>query len=249
MIIDKKEENMDFYELLKQGGFSLNSANFIPEEYKIFASLFFYVLIIVAYSIFVWRFHKFISKRDMIELNLKKYNRLNNAFFEKIFAIIFYTIEYIVIIPFLVIFWFSVFSVLIMIIAKSLDYVQILVISAAIIASIRITSYMSPDLSKNIAKIIPFTLLAIFILSNDKILDLKGFLTNLSQIPSFFNNIFMFLVFLIIVEFILRVLYSIGQFFSFLGFNKQDKLEESLKQKDMKQTDRKIPLKKLENYR
>jgi len=81
-------------------------------------------------------------------------------------------------------------------------------ISAAIITSTRITSYINEELSKDIAKILPFTVLAAFILSAN-LLDYSNIFTKLSEIPSLFNNILTFLIFIFVVEFIFRSIYSI----------------------------------------
>ena len=188
--------------------FFQNIVNSIPENQKILFSLIFYTVLIFAYSVFIWKFYRFLASRDIIQLNLSQYNYSNHPVLEKLTAIGLYTLEYLVILPFLVLFWFSIFSIFLLILSESQNTLQILLISAAIIASTRLTSYVSEDLSKDVAKIFPFTILAAFILGSD-FFNIDKIISKLSQIPSLFNDILTFLVFIFIIEFIFRGVYSI----------------------------------------
>src|SRR3989344_7653113 len=115
-------------------------ADFIPQEYQVLFNLLIYTIFIVLYSIFIWKFYKFLASKEIIHLNLKQYNHSNNPFLEKLFAVVLYTVEYLIILPFLVFFWFTIFSSFLMILSRSDNTFQILLISAAIIASTRITA-------------------------------------------------------------------------------------------------------------
>ncbi len=191
-------------------GFFQGIVNSVPEEYRILVTLFLYTFFIAIYSIFVWKFYKFLASRDIIELNLRQYNHSKYPSLEKIFAVILYTIEYIIILPFLVLFWFAIFSMFLLILSESQSAQQILLISAAIIASTRISAYISEDLSKDLAKILPFTVLAMFILGTN-FFNVDTLIMKISQIPSLFTNVLMFIIFIFVVEFILRGLHSIIQ--------------------------------------
>ncbi len=184
--------------------------NSVPTEYRILVSLFIYTFFIAIYAIFIWKFYKFLASRDIIELNLKQYNHSKYPGLEKFFAVLLYTVEYMIILPFLVLFWFAIFSMFLLILSESQSAQQILLISAAIIASTRISAYISEDLSKDIAKILPFTVLAMFILGN-QFFNLETIFLKIYQIPSLFNNVVMFIIFIFITEFVLRGIHSIIQ--------------------------------------
>jgi len=184
--------------------------NAIPVEYQLLFDLFLYTIFIAIYAIFIWKFYKFLASREIIQLNLKQYNHSNYPGLEKFFAVILFTVEYMIILPFLVLFWFAILSLFLLLLSKSQSAQQILLIAAAIIASTRITAYISEDLSKDIAKILPFTVLGLFILDPD-FFNIASMFAKVSQIPGLFNNIIIFLVFIFIVEFVLRGLYSIIQ--------------------------------------
>ena len=57
---------------------------------------------------------------------------------------------------------------------------------------------MSEDLSKDLAKIFPFTVLALFLLKPN-FLNVKNLFEKISQIPGLFNNIIIFILFIFIV--------------------------------------------------
>jgi len=88
---------------------------------------------------------------------------------------------------------------------------MVLLMSMAIIASIRIASYYKQDLAKDIAKLIPFALLAVVMVDDissvltwgDKILDL------LYLLPTMFNILIYYFVFVVCLEILLRVIYGI----------------------------------------
>jgi len=180
----------------------------IPVRYQLLFDLFLYTIFIAIYAIFIWKFYKFLASREIIQLNLKQYNHSNYPGMEKFFAVILFTVEYMIILPFLVLFWFTVLSLFLLLLSKSQSAQQILLIAAAIIASTRITAYISEDLSKDIAKILPFTILGLFILEPN-FFNIESMFAKVSQIPGLFNHIIIFIVFIFIVEFVLRGVYSV----------------------------------------
>jgi len=191
-------------------GFFQKILDSIPEDQKPLFSLIIYTVLIFIYSLFIWKFYRFLACREIIQLNLKQYNYSSHPGLEKFFAMGLYTIEYLIVLPFLVIFWFAILSIFLLVLSESQDTHQLLLVAAAIIASTRATSYVSEELSKDLAKILPFTVLATFILG-DNFFNSEHLLIKLQQIPSIFSNILMFLIFIFIVEFFLRGVYSIVQ--------------------------------------
>jgi len=171
-----------------------------------FISLFLLVLLVVIYAIFIWRFYKFISKKNIFELNLNQYNRYEHPFFAKLFAGIFYLIEYIIILPFLIFFWFTIFTLFLIVLTVNIKISNILLISATVIAAIRMTSYYKEEVATEIAKFLPLTLLAITILNPTFFSGgfIERIFSHLSQIPALGTQIINYLGFIIILEIILR---------------------------------------------
>ena len=138
-------------------------------------------LFIVTYSLFVFYFYRFLAKKNIINLNLTKYNQYEFGTVYRFFAIIFFILEYLIILPFITFFWFGILSILMLILSKGIPITQILIISASLIGAIRITSFVSEDLSRDLAKMIPLALLALAITSAN--FNIELILEELKQIP------------------------------------------------------------------
>jgi len=174
-------------------------------EIPLALTLIFFTAVIVVYSVFVFYFYRFLAKKNIIELNLNQYNQYANQAVVKFFAVIFYLIEYVIILPFLTFFWFGVLSILILLLSKGIEISTILLISAALVAAVRITAYVSEDLSKDLAKMLPFTLLAIAI-TTAGFFDINALFSRITEIPSLFSHVLYYLLFIIAVELIMRTL-------------------------------------------
>lgn len=168
-------------------------------------TLAFFTVIIVLYSIFVYFFYRFLAKKNIIELNLNKYNTYSNPTVIKFFAAFFYVIEYIVLLPILTFFWFGVLAVLTLVLSEGMSVNTVLIISAALVAAVRATSYVSEDLAKDLAKMLPFALLSISITTAAGFFDASTLATRISEIPTLFNNVPYYLIFIVGIELIMRV--------------------------------------------
>ncbi|MBT7102391.1 hypothetical protein HN935_02670 [archaeon] len=166
--------------------------------------LLFFTAVIVVYAVFVFYFYRFLAKKNLIELNLSKYNQYENPATVKFLATIFYIIEYLVILPVLTFFWFAVLAILILVLSKGLDASTILLISAALVAAVRITSYVSEDLSRDLAKMLPFTLLAIAI-TTAGFFDISALFLRIKEVPSLFSHVPYYLLFIVAIELIMRI--------------------------------------------
>jgi len=179
----------------------------LPPYLQSFLNLFILVLLISGYSIIIWKFYKFISKKNIFGLNLSKYNTAKHAFSIKLFASLLYLLEYIILIPFMIFIWFSLFTFLLFILAEEgIAVSTILFISAVVIAAIRMTSYYKKAISEDIAKILPLTFLAVFVL-NPNLLNIdfmSRVISRFSEIPSFFSQIITYLGFIFLLEIVLR---------------------------------------------
>jgi len=185
----------------------------IPVNYKPYMVLAFYILIITIYAIFIWKFYKFLARRDILNLNLSQYNRTEHPFWNKFLASALFLVEYVILLPVIVFFWFSILAVFLLLLSKSQGVAQILVISAAIVAATRMTAYYSEDLSKDLAKLFPFTVLAIFLLEPD-FFSIEKMIMRFSEVPSLLGNIFVYLIFILVLEVIMRALFTVIDLFT-----------------------------------
>ena len=184
----------------------------LPPFAETFITLFLLVVIIVVYTVFIWKFYRFTATKNILGLNLSQYNHSDHPFFAKVIAVSLYFIEYVIVLPFLIFFWFSIFTLFLIILTENLELTTILIISTTIIASIRMTAYYNEDISKELAKILPLTLLAVSIL-NPGFFDLNRVIMQLNQLVGFGSQILVYFVFIIVLEVILRFFESVFSLF------------------------------------
>jgi hypothetical protein len=85
---------------------------------------------------------------------------------------------------------------------------QILVISATLMAAIRIISYYDEDAAKETAKLIPITVLGVFLV-DPAYYSTAIVIERLYSIPSLMSLVVSYLFFIILLEWTLRVLHRI----------------------------------------
>ncbi|MFA5060715.1 MAG: hypothetical protein WC494_00155 [Candidatus Pacearchaeota archaeon] len=182
--------------------------NLFNRDYGLAFVMVFFTTVFVIYSIFVYYFYRFLAKKNLFELNLSQYNQYSSPGIVKFFAVLFYFLEYILFLPIMVLFWFGVLAILILMMAEGVETPTILLISAALVASVRITSYVSENLSKDLAKVFPFTIIAVAI-TQKGFFNVSSFLSRIGEIPSLFSNILYYLVFIVAIELLMRVAESV----------------------------------------
>ncbi|MCK4588942.1 MAG: hypothetical protein KAT77_00740 [Nanoarchaeota archaeon] len=170
------------------------------EGYLVLKPLILFVIGMLVYSIFVFKFYRFLGRRNIFELDLKKKYGVG-----KFLGVVWYGIEHILLFPLFVFIWFAVVSVLLMILGKNQTASGILLISMALVATVRITAYYHEDLSRDLAKMLPFVLLGVFLIDIG-FFDWSASWELLKSVPALWKTIVYYLVFIIALEFILRIL-------------------------------------------
>ena len=177
----------------------------LPETYQKIISVAIYITLICIYSVFTWKVHKLISRKDIISLNLRQYNSFDHPTINKVSAGILYFIEYAIILPFLVLFWYILFALVLILFSEIASIEKILLSSAAVVGSIRLLAYYNSEISAEIAKLLPFTILAITLLSH-KLMDVVRFNDLINQIYDLPRFVLYVLLFIVCLEIILRFL-------------------------------------------
>ena len=116
----------------------------------------------------------------------------------------YYFLEYLILLPILVFLWFGVFTLFLVLLTENLDLNTLLIISATIIVAIRLAAYYKEDLAKDLAKLLPFTLLGVSLTQNT-MFSFSKILGQIAGLPQFFNHIIIYLLFVMCIEFILRL--------------------------------------------
>lgn len=184
----------------------------VTEAIDVVTPMALFLLGMVIYSIFIFKFYRFLGRRDTFKLDLHKYNKATLGFIRKIFASILYVIEYIIIMPLFTFFWFVILTVLLVFLSKEQAVENILLVSGAVVASVRVTAYYDEDLSKDLAKMLPFALLGVFLV------DISFFSASnswelIKLLPGMWKIMAYYLLFIIALEFILRISHGIYSVF------------------------------------
>lgn len=162
-----------------------------------------FVIGVVLYSIFVFRFYRFVARKDVIELRLTQYaqgvERLGN-----VARILLYGVEYAVLFPVFTVIWFLVFTGFLAVLARGYTIDALLLVSMTIVTAIRITSYYTENLSQDLAKLVPFSMLGIFLVQGSEFSSLGRAFSLLFEIPGEWKTVLYYLGFLILLEFTLR---------------------------------------------
>jgi hypothetical protein len=169
----------------------------LQEGRLILEPLILFVIGMVIYSIFVFKFYKFISRRDIF--------RLSKGGHASALRKVVYALEYIFLFPLVAFFWFFVISALLSILSHVLTIGNIFMISMATMTTIRVCAYYDEDLSRDIAKLIPFALLAVFLLDIFS-LSVQAPLEILRQLPAEVATLIYYFIFIVVLEFILRII-------------------------------------------
>ncbi|MBT3985703.1 hypothetical protein HOD38_02630 [archaeon] len=180
------------------------SLNF-TDALAVIKPLFFFIIGMVIYTVFVFKFYKFIARKDIFELNLNQYNSAEQGLFKQAISVFFYIIEYILIFPIFVFFWFGILTILLAFLAEGQPLTAILLVSMALIGTVRVAAYYSEDLSRDVAKMLPFALLGVFLINITNFSYIAAF-ELLSDLPSHWEIIPYYLIFIILLEFILRII-------------------------------------------
>ena len=167
-----------------------------------------YTLGAIIYAIIIWKFYTNLSKRDLIKFNLYEFDFSSAG--GKFFHLISYFIKYLILTPILTCIWFLMLLLVLFLLAKSQTVYNLLLTSFTLIGAVRAASYYNERLSEDLAKVVPFTLLAIFVI--DPAIFTFDVITNrINELPNFLPLILRFLVVVVVLEFILRFLYEIKE--------------------------------------
>ena len=184
---------MDIY------GYLILAKNFIMD--KQFSNLFISTLFLFFASLLAWYiYYKQLARKDLFEipkLNLK-------SKFVNVLDRIIYFLKYLFIFPIYSFIWFLVFSFLLFALSKSRPIEDILFLGIIVVAATRIGAYVSEKLAEDMAKLLPLTLIAIFLI-DPKAVTLETITSSfpllLQQIP----RVAKYLLFIIAIEWLLRI--------------------------------------------
>lgn len=170
-----------------------------------------YVLGMSLYAIFVFRFYRSVAARDMFALDLSRYEGSRHRWVRRALGVVMYVAKYLILFPAFAFFWFAVLTFILTFLSRERPFGDILLIALATVSAIRVTSYYNEDLSRDVAKILPFAVLAIFLI-DASFFEISESLSALEQANEHRETILYYMLFLVVVEFALRLLRPVLRF-------------------------------------
>lgn len=182
---------------------------------------------IAAYGIFIFHFYRFIARRDIFSFDLER--RLAEGSYRSdgrrssaAPRVVAYIATKFFIFPVMVFAWFLAYSMFILLLTQDMRPDRVFFVASILIIGIRMAAYYSEDLSKDLAKIIPFAILGIF-LFDQRFFTVEDVVLNISYIPQFVVEIAAFLIIAFVLEIVLSILYLIRV--KFFGKNRKENRE------------------------
>jgi hypothetical protein len=176
------------------------------EAYETMEPLVTFVIGMGIYAFFIFFFYRMLSKRDLFSLKKSAYQETSAG------AAVAYVLKYIFLFPFFVFFWFAVLFVLLLLLSRSHDVYTTMLIAMAVVGAVRITAYYKEALSQDLAKMLPFALLGIFLvdISYFSFQDALNAAITAFNTDNFWRVLIYYLLFTIAMEFTLRVGHGIA---------------------------------------
>ena len=177
----------------------------------VFKPLVMFIIGIVIYSVFIFKFYRFVAKKNIFQLELGKY-KSDKSIFTKFMGGVLYFFEYILLFPVFTFFWFVVFALLLSFLVKQQSVQTLLLISMAIIAAIRMCAYYNENLAQDLAKMLPFALLGVFIVELN-FFSLGQQLTTFKEMMGLWDLMIYYLLFIVLLEGCLRIFHGVVRLF------------------------------------
>ena len=166
------------------------------------------VLGMAAYAMFVFKFYRFVAARDMFGLDLSQNDAVRDVAVWDLIFLIWYGVRFLVLFPAFAFFWFAVLTLILVFLSESRELSQILLIAMATVSAIRVSAYYNEELSRDLAKILPFAVLGVFIIDTS-FFNIQSSLDTLQEISTHRETIAYYLIFLVALEFGLRFVFVV----------------------------------------
>ena len=162
------------------------------------------IIAIAVYSGFVFMFYRVLAKKDLLTLDLSKYADDFGGKVKKYLRSVLFVVQYILVIPILIAFWTLVLAVILTLLSDSSDHARNALIATSVVGAVRILAYWTEDLSRDVAKMLPFAVLGVFLVGSTSV-QWNEFGALMDNLPELARSFFSSLVLLAILEILLRI--------------------------------------------
>ena len=176
-----------------------------------YLQLFLFTTGLFLYSLFVWGFYRSLSKKNLFTLDLNKYAFVEEKHkgLKKARDVLVYILKYGIVFPIYVSLWFVSLSLFILLLSSEFSLNHILLSSIVIVSATRAMAYYNENLAADLAKLIPFALLAVLI-TNPNFFSMEFTVQRFLEIPTMAQQMLQFVIFSVFLEWGLRILSSIN---------------------------------------
>ena len=171
-----------------------------------------YIIGLAVYAVFVFNFYRFVASRDMFAFDIYRFDESRYRAIRSFFHIVGYILKYLIVFPLFAFFWFAVLTLMLTFLSQGRDFGDTLLIALATVSAIRFSAYYNEDLARDLAKILPFALLALFLI-DVSYFNFVDSLEMLNEVNSHLEAVVYYLLFLIGLELVLRFGFGFGMWF------------------------------------
>ncbi|MDY6965743.1 MAG: hypothetical protein SVM80_07220 [Halobacteriota archaeon] len=176
----------------------------LPDAYVTLKPFAVFAIGIAIYSVFIFKFYRFLAKKDIFRLKYDKYVEEEGTIKVSFGGALLYIFKYIILFPLVAFSGFLFLSALLLLLAKDQEVSNIMLISMAVVSAIRMTSYYNEDLSRDLAKMLPLALLGVFLVDSTYF-SLSVTSEKVMMVQESWKSIIYYLFSIIGLEFILRL--------------------------------------------
>ena len=187
---------------------SINFDSFVAEVLPVFAA----IVGIVIYSTFVFKFYRFLASKDLIDVDLSQYSEGFTGFLKRFVNGILVIVQYILFTPFLISFWTLILAIILTLLSGGDDLYWNVLVATSMVGSVRVISYFSEDLSRDVAKMLPFAVLGVFLVDSGSF-NWGAVSTFWSQLDEFAVSFGSSMILVALLETTLRILDTLRQIF------------------------------------
>mgnify|MGYP001493064721 FL=1 len=195
----------------------MSSTATIPTDIESFAvqvlPTFAAILGIVLYSAFVYRFYRYLAKKDLIDADFSQYSEGFSGFMKRLVDGLMLIVQNILFAPFLISFWVLILAIILTLLSGGDDLYWNVLVATSVVGAVRVISYFSEDLARDVAKMLPFAVLGVFLVDSGAF-NWEAVSLLWDQLDDFATSFASSMLLVIILETTLRVIVTLKQIIS-----------------------------------
>ena len=158
------------------------------------------IILFLAIFIMWYFYHRQLTRKNLFEI--PKIDS-NSKFVNFINRLVYFS-KYLIIFPLYSFIWFLIFSFLLVLIARTRPIGEIMFFGIVIVSVTRIAAYVSPKLAEDMAKLLPWALIIVF-LTDPTSITIESIQTSVNNFVQEIPNVAKYLIFIAFVEWGLRI--------------------------------------------